>query len=859
MSAQQVYVLAGCINKVTQTKYSDPGQFSVITVDGTIYNCICPFFKPVQEGDCIHGQVTPDQYGNLTFIFEPFVEIPIDSDNIKKCFITALRTSGFGRDSSEKLYTKVAEMTKINLQMKSIPKKCEVSPEVLNLPDIKSEIPGIPDIGVFTPEIEDGETVTSSNIINYLNESAIAFVEKREKVFAEVLSSSMKMPLKIVEKLLYWWYTSRAMRCLYLLGLTKKEILDCNKPHDIIYKICTGPKANPFKLPAIPMEKCHTIMKFQGLEPTETQVNCGTIIRKIYEFTTTRGWTCTPMWLLLKSFSDFHSYEEPLIKEYGVVLDNDSAYLRYQYDVEVEVANYLDKLIKRTSDRLNSLPQFDTPKVETAYYKRKTLDVEQKLAIQGALEHEISIITGGPGTGKSTIIGEIVNNLQLREIPFAVTSFTGCAVSRIQDILTVKCAATLDRMIAQGNVAPFVYLIIDESSMVTTEKFYQFITRYPTKFRIIFVGDKDQLQPISWGTLFSQIMNSNRIPTYRLVNNHRIVRHIKTAADLEASKVEEASAPAAADFDRVILENANALIRPGRNYDEPVMFRDGDGFSSMDGTINTIQAILVGLKKAGVTKEAITILCPYTKHLSDLNKVFQDIYLPKASQMCDAEGKVWKIGDRVMMIVNNYDINIMNGENGTVVGFIESGITVKFKDGIAHDFKFPPPGYKLEFRRKRQVQSEVGEALHRNEDDDTALTTDYLIHSSSITVHKSQGSEQQYIIFYIPSEYNQYGGISKFLNVNLLFTGITRAKRFVWMIGNPGFIGQITTQLPSKRYEFLRLRLKNLGDVEAEAKILAIVDSQYDKYKNALTPEEEEQPDFIPDDEDNFMPASYFG
>jgi len=166
------------------------------------------------------------------------------------------------------------------------------------------------------------------------------------------------------------------------------------------------------------------------------------------------------------------------------------------------------------------------------FYECKTLTDEQKTAVNNVLKAKISVVTGGGGVGKSTIIREIARNLSIRGIGYVVCSFTGKAVSRLHEIMKNKNAITIDRFImktkerkvndAKFDISAIKHIIIDEASMVTTELFYRLLQQLDTNVCITFVGDLNQLPAIGWGSLMKELINCGRIPTFYLTKNQRI-------------------------------------------------------------------------------------------------------------------------------------------------------------------------------------------------------------------------------------------------------------------------------------------------------------------------------------------------
>jgi exodeoxyribonuclease V alpha subunit len=439
--------------------------------------------------------------------------------------------------------------------------------------------------------------------------------------------------------------------------------------------------------------------------------------------------------------------------------------------------------------------------LESANYQCKTLSDEQKKAVQGSLHYHVSVITGNAGSGKSSAIKEIDHNLELREVKHAIGSYTGKAVARIKEIIGKKTPMTLDRMIMKFNqIPPFKHLVIDEVSMVTSEILYRFITKFPGNFRITFIGDIDQLQEISWGKLFHALIDCGKIPVFRLTKNYRT-----------------------SENDKLILGNANQLINPTRDLNYPLEFSNGDGFMQLSGNETTVRTILNTMKNMNLGVDDITCICPYNDNLKELNSAFQDIFLEQSFKIM-YEDKLWCIGDRVMMIVNNYEINVMNGEIGKVIKIEDLGVTVSFGDNGNHLFKWKgsnDDGYK--------PPTKFGDALDEQDMEDNELTIKYLQHAFAISIHKSQGSEYPFVIVYIPSKGEK---TSKFVSINLIYTAITRTKKLIYLIGNEKTIADATMQRQSYRYDNLDLRLKLLNpNINLKTQTIQEDENEFDEDK----------------------------
>jgi hypothetical protein len=870
------YEVQGCVENVIGrgSSKNSPIVFSIKTIKQNVYRLTCPFFCPVQPGDAIYALVKPTTDRSYEVIRQPFVQVPVDKENVAQCFIRALRGTGFGSVSADMLYEKLQKLAKecgygehtlgkctsVNLKILKDESRdnspgagapvLEHNPFRGASPEDQSAMsnetqdpPRNRDDGAKTPvgpkleappelrvminfeHVGDGMVTNNKSrykgdgVIPYLSEIANAYNRTADNGIIQRLVNGTNLDEKKIHKLLQWWHKSRSLRRLHLLGLTNTEIEGCKLPLDDIYEICL---VNPYRLPAIEMGKCQAIMASLGKEPTHIEQSCGRIIRKIYDFSSEKGWTGTPMTLLSRQFRDFHQFREFLITDYGVTIDYNLAYLPYQLKVEIVMAKYLDNLIKKTAGAIRSLPIMDTPQIETAVYECPSLTKEQKLSVIGALTNRICIITGGAGTGKTTVIREIVKNLQIREIPYITCAFTGKAVSRLQEVLQSKLAATMDRLISRsGEVSEFRHVIADEGSMITTELLYRFVNAFPQEYRLTIVGDCNQLPPVSWGTLMKQLMISGRVPIYYLTDNQRIIPHRLDTISLDDNEEgpEVRSAPGDRNFDRTILENANALIDPTRDIGLPLEFKQGPGFYQVDGNIETVTTIVKALHDTGINSDRIMAISPYNEYIREINSGFQTIYHESSHKCIDKRGTLWCVGDRVMMTKNNYTINIMNGSEGKVISLTDEGVNIDFGDGAQHLFRFYSSDPQFDYKpvSKGGMGAARGEALTDDDYNSAELTIDQIQHSYAVTVHKSQGSEREFVIFYIPRRAGYNGqGISNFLNINLFYTGVTRTKRSIWVVGDPVTIAQATCNKQPPRHEALGYRLKMMKDPELE-------------------------------------------
>jgi hypothetical protein len=752
------------------------------------YRCVSDIFLPVQEGDALIGRCELEQdvrYGEqLRFKELPFVRLAEDKNSIIKCFIRSLR--GVGK----------------------------------------------------------GSFIGSNQILDYMIEkngnlpNTMALIDRMschwhqygdEDVFVSYLTVIKDFQLK---KLLSWWYKHRILRKLYLFHVNNYEIRTINLPlADVYTRLLNNPYVFP-QLgiptnkdkkydPVVSLLKADKLARQIGVYDSNLTTNlnrwCGEVTRKVYSYMCNKGWVGVPAKIILSLYPQLADTQilQKLNVEYNMYCDLNTVYLRYPYEVETGLAEYINLALKSPS------LCYDIPLESITYIQRK-LSPDQIKTIEGALTSNISIISGAAGTGKTTVISEIVHNLTKNNIPYKVVSFTGKAVSRLKEVLNNQQPATMHRLIAMGNNGKntFQHLIIDEVSMVTTSLFYEFITKFKFPFKITLVGDINQLPPIGWGHLLNQLLKSNLIPLYTLTHIHRTSQ----------------------DSDNGIIINSSNIITYGDDVDEdmikPFNLVETLNFRLMAGELDTVTYLVKSLCDAGIAHDKIVIICPYDKHLSSLNAICQNIYNDNNRAVRDSTGRTWRIKDRVMMTRNMDAINVMNREDGVVVDISPSDIKVCFRSGaytfsLNNDSVTPSPKEDIEFTEMTVPSSKDNKKVIKKKEKEelakTKLSCNLLKHAFAITVHCSQGSEWPYVILYVPSKSdpnkveelntnlensNPFAvKISAFLNKNLLYTAITRAKTAIWCVGDKNILNLAATINQSYRCDNLAQRLINLQTI----------------------------------------------
>jgi len=693
---------------------------------GNVFDMKIPphIFCPAKKGDSISAYCNKTyNYGKVVLvpITTPWVEIGVSKRTIIECFIIFLKGNRFGNKSSERLYDRFEE-----LAIRYNEGKQEDSVEKLT--------------------------------VSYINDVAIDYAVDGNGNSYDLLEGYLTKTQ--FSKLMISWYKKRSLRRLYLLGLNNTEIMSVKDLSlDELHDRCID---NPYKVYQISTLKATSIANITQKQFSEEQMRCGVIIRKVYEWNK-NGWTGAPLQKLIYVFPDLAKHMEMLTTEYELILDMKTIYLKYPHIVETSVASYiLDNIEEEESDD----PAFTSTQITS----------EQKEAVSKSLRNRIHIITGKPGCGKTFTIKEIIHNLELQNIPYAVASFTGKAVARLKEVLGNDRPSTMHKMISKAfKYRGFEYLILDEVSMITSELFYRFVGKFGLDYSIVLVGDPNQLQTISWGNLFYSIIETNVVPISKLTKNLRVVKNV-------------------GQNENGIVINSNRIIEYAEELDPEILpmfkFTQNVNFQIVESNEEGIYDIITKMHNRGILAEDVKIICPYNAPLKEINSRCQQIFNEDEDYITDSAGVEWRVGDIVMIVKNNYSINVMNGEEGIVRGVCTDKQTV-YVEFNKKRYEFSINIEKEEFVINTYLENEIVEEV---------LNTQLLVHAYGITTHKSQGSEWKFVIFYLP----EHKANNSFIDRHIVYTAITRAKVAVWCVGDREALERGAVREP-------RYRCDNLG------------------------------------------------
>ena len=422
------------------------------------------------------------------------------------------------------------------------------------------------------------------------------------------------------------------------------------------------------------------------------------------------------------------------INKYGMMLFDNNSKICYNsiYNLEYEIYKH----IKRKITKCNYDWKGKTSLKEPVDY----LTYDQINAVEMVMSNEISVITGGPGTGKTKVIHSIIKECKARNILYHVAAFTGKAVGRVKETAFPEIieSSTIDMMLVKGpEHYKFNLLILEEASMITMKHIYKLFQKFnPLTYKIVLVGDLNQIPPIEKGQFFCSMIWSKRIPYVRLEKNFRIDQH----------------------FGGDIVRNAYKIIDPFRSLNKPIDFDyDTPSFNIMKGDLKLLRSILIKIYEQGTEIDKFTVLSPYNEEVDCINSMFQDVRFRESGQsIYDPSTRTrWYLDDKIMCIRNNSTHDFANGDIGKIVEIGDDYLRVTLDKN--------PEG-----RLKFNLKYKVGDLQIKGN----------LKHAYCLTINKSQGSEYETVVLYLASKDTD----DFFLNLNLIYTAITRAKKMVWII-----------------------------------------------------------------------------
>ncbi len=555
---------------------------------------------------------------------------------------------------------------------------------------------------------------------------------------------------KRVELIQSCWQQQKAVRDVMIFlrahGISPSYAQKIYKTYgeESIEKVRSDPYRLAKDIRGIGFKSADKIAKDLGIQ-TEAPVRIDAGIEHMLWELSNQGHTCFPEKELLSVSSEILGVnldlvqarltalcqEEKLLKEGSLV------WVRPLYLAEIGIAREL----KRITDSLSTLRAVQVDKalgwVEEKLHLK--LAPAQKEAVSSCMKEKIHIITGGPGTGKSTITRAILAITEKLTQSIILAAPTGRAAKRMSEI-TKKKASTIHSLLEidfklggfkRNKENPLVcdLIIIDEASMIDTLLMYHLLKAIPSQARVIFIGDIDQLPSVGPGNVLKDLIQSDKLSLTKLTQIFRqgaSSRIVLNAHRINQGEFPDISYEPRSDFNFIEKETPEEILE----------------------TILELVSSKLSKSHRFHRFEDIQVLAPMKRGIigiENLNIILQKNLNPSPTPL-SRMGRTFHVGDKVMQIRNNYNKIIFNGDVGriTAIDLIEQTLTVAFDDKLIN----------YEF-------SEMDE----------------LVLAYAVSIHKYQGSECPCII--IPVHTTHF----KMLHRNLLYTGLTRGKKMVILIG----------------------------------------------------------------------------
>lgn len=438
---------------------------------------------------------------------------------------------------------------------------------------------------------------------------------------------------------------------------------------------------------------------------------------------------------------EFNKSYDGLVKDEEIIVEEDRVYPYSLFEAEVGIANYLYPYFNK---KISYIEDEDINKAinEVEDESKIKYSDEQKAAIKMAVSSGISIISGGPGTGKTTVVNALIRVYEklFGEGGITLCAPTGRAAKRLSE-LTNKEATTIHRLLGwnmESNV--FIHdendpligdlLIVDEFSMVDAVLFYQLLKGTHPYQQIVLIGDDEQLPPVNAGDVLHELLSLDKIKHTSLQKIHR-------------QKQTSGIIPLAYDVRHGIFNEENL-------QKDDVIFVNCSSYEVKDLVIYFASKAL----ERGYTSEDIQVLAPMydgVAGIDALNVALQDLFNPKSLTKKEYQiGKtIYREKDKILQLKNQVDDDVYNGDIGILDEIILDSDEVKF------------------------IVNFDGNYITYNKDNFINIT-----HAYCISVHKSQGSEYPIVIFPILYDYRIM------LRKKLVYTGITRTRKSLILLGN---------------------------------------------------------------------------
>ena len=622
---------------------------------------------------------------------------------------------------------------------------------------------------------------TAKKIVSKFGENAIEIIRNVPEKLVEIKGINYEKAISIGQKLNEQWDLWKLNSFLGNYGIGNKNCMKLYKTFgaDAIDTI----KENPY----IVLEVCHGV-EFKSVDrmaqdvgyDLNSDIRASAGIKYMLNLATTEGHTYLPKEMLIEEVSKFLGIDDDVVIS-GLtklafdgkifIYEQENIYLSALYNAEKNIAL---KLLKMSEIK----NKYIVEKVNEEIDGGLILTDEQKECIKSVFDNQVSVITGGPGTGKTTIVKGLLKTLEEFEAKVVLCAPTGRAAKRLSESSGIE-AKTIHRLLEIKHIEDddrnALYditvtpidadvVIVDEISMIDVLLMNNLLKAIEPSTMLIFVGDADQLPSVGAGNVLKDMITSKRIPVFALTKIFRQAERSRIVVN--AHKINTGEMPV---FNE---ENTDSFLVNANTYKD------------IENKLIELCTDRLPQFKNCEAIEDIQVITPMRKGAlgaTALNKGLQNALNPWASYKKQLEfgGRVFRVNDKVMQVKNNYDIEwhteeesgigIFNGDMGRIVAIDEEWemVRVVFDDG-----------------------KEVEYDSVQLEELDLAYAT---------TVHKSQGSEFRIVVIPV------FMGSQRLMTRNLLYTAMTRAKEMLVFVGNMKCIDYMAKNL-NKRERFSGLK-----------------------------------------------------
>lgn len=597
--------------------------------------------------------------------------------------------------------------------------------------------------------------VFAERIVQYYGERTLDVIDEDPDDLINISGIGKKR----VERIKYCWAEQRSIRELmlflqqYKVSPTFAQKIFKKYRDDSIEKI----KENPYQLArdiwGIGFKTADGLAAAMGIaKDSPRRVDAG--IEFVLSELSNDGHTCVPVDIFLDKASELLEVEQELVEQQLLAIKAEDRVVIEPLETEEGLKAFvwlkafhaseqgIVREFQRLRDGISLLQTIDISKAVTWGEQQLKIQLadNQKLAVGHSLQEKTHIITGGPGTGKSTITNVILTVSRKLTNKIMLAAPTGRAAKRMSEITGMEAKTLHSLLQFDFSVGGFKHnrenpldvdlIIVDEASMIDTILMYSFLKALPDHCRLILVGDVDQLPSVGAGNVLKDCIDSKQLPTTRLTEIFRQAANSKIIVN--AHRINEGQFP--------IIDN------------DP----NSDFFFSKEEDTEVIAERIVSLLTQRLPKryqfdafDDIQVLSPMKRGAigtNRLNELLQQRLNPSEDPLIRG-GSRYHLKDKVMQIRNNYDKEVYNGDVGRIVKIdrIEQEVHIRYDDqrNVTYDF----------------------------------TEMDEVVLAYAVSIHKYQGSECPCII--MPFHTTHF----TLLNKNLLYTGVTRGKKMVVLIG----------------------------------------------------------------------------